>query len=266
MPRAPSEAPGATFDVNRDTRADGPTIAMNTRKFGRTNRSDHHVLQLQHQHREESSQEGRGGFCHLAHDGQAWWFRRPSVKRPGLSDRLSKPTRHDERGRVDGLGRSRGLQRLLQRHGRRGYGSGTKSSPQDRGQGRSVPETAQTSARSIGCAPFDEVNDSEISPGTADLCEHGRSDCRISISDAMRRHSPSLEERRRKPSPAISPHADRGLRRSGRAFERNRWAAGLAYGVASRSEVDQFSARHRNHDLYRLAPHSNQAFGSSRTL
>src|SRR5258706_8129317 len=31
-------------------------------------------------------------------------------------------------------------------------------------------------ARSIGCAPFDEANDPKIPPGTADFREHGGSD------------------------------------------------------------------------------------------
>jgi hypothetical protein len=35
------------------------------------------------------------------------------------------------------------------------------------------------SARSIGCAPFDEANDPKIPPGTADFREHGGSDCHI---------------------------------------------------------------------------------------
>jgi hypothetical protein len=47
------------------------------------------------------------------------------------------------RTRLDGPGRSRGLQRLLQRDGRRGRGAGTKGShTNDRGQSRAVPETA----------------------------------------------------------------------------------------------------------------------------
>ena len=40
-------------------------------------------------------------------------------------------TRDDERGRVDGPGRSRGLQRLLQRDGWRGRGARTKGSHTD---------------------------------------------------------------------------------------------------------------------------------------
>jgi hypothetical protein len=34
----------ATSDVNRDTQANCPTIAMNASEFGRANQSDHHVL------------------------------------------------------------------------------------------------------------------------------------------------------------------------------------------------------------------------------
>src|SRR5207237_10257974 len=67
--------PVATPGVNRDIQANCPTIAMNAGEFGRANQSDHHVLQLQRQYRQESSHEGRGGFCYLAHDGQARWFR-----------------------------------------------------------------------------------------------------------------------------------------------------------------------------------------------
>ena len=37
-------------------------------EFGRAKQPDHHGLQLQHQYRQESSHEGRGGFCYLAHD------------------------------------------------------------------------------------------------------------------------------------------------------------------------------------------------------
>jgi hypothetical protein len=69
------QAPSGTLDVNRDTLANCPAIAMNAGEFGRANRSDHHVLQFQRPYRQESSHEGRGGFCHLAHDGQARWFR-----------------------------------------------------------------------------------------------------------------------------------------------------------------------------------------------
>jgi hypothetical protein len=43
-PRAPSHAPSGTPDVNRDTQANCPTIAMNAGEFGRANQSDHHVL------------------------------------------------------------------------------------------------------------------------------------------------------------------------------------------------------------------------------
>ncbi len=43
-PRAPSHAPSGTPDVNRDTQANCPTIAMNTGEFGRAIQSDHHVL------------------------------------------------------------------------------------------------------------------------------------------------------------------------------------------------------------------------------
>ena len=35
---------GGTPDVNRDTQANCPTIAMNAGEFGRANQSDHHVL------------------------------------------------------------------------------------------------------------------------------------------------------------------------------------------------------------------------------
>ena len=37
-------APSGTPDVNRDTQANCPTIAMNAGEFGRANQSDHHVL------------------------------------------------------------------------------------------------------------------------------------------------------------------------------------------------------------------------------
>src|ERR1700737_3521453 len=58
------------------------------------------------------------------------------------------------RGRVHGPGRSRGLQRLLQRDGRRGRGAGTKGShTNDRGQSRAVSEGAKTQPRSVGRAP-----------------------------------------------------------------------------------------------------------------
>ena len=43
-PRALSQAPSGTPDVNRDTQANCPTIAMNAGEFGRANQSDHHVL------------------------------------------------------------------------------------------------------------------------------------------------------------------------------------------------------------------------------
>ena len=70
----------------------------------------------------------------------------------------------------DGPGRSRGLQRLLQRDGRRGRGAGTKGShTNDRGQSR--PERGST--------PFDEANDPKIPLGAADFHEHGGFDCRI---------------------------------------------------------------------------------------
>ena len=52
-------------------------------------------------------------------------------------------TRDDERSRVHAAGRSRGLQRLLQRDGRRGCGAGTPSSQTNDGaQRRAVQEAA----------------------------------------------------------------------------------------------------------------------------
>src|SRR5215472_3808854 len=59
------------------------------------------------------------------------------------SFQLSNSTRNDERGRVHSPGRSRGLQRLLQRDGRRGRAARTKGShANNRGQSRAVRETA----------------------------------------------------------------------------------------------------------------------------
>jgi hypothetical protein len=43
-PRAPSQAPSGTPDVNRDAQANCPTIATNTVEFGRPKQPDHHVL------------------------------------------------------------------------------------------------------------------------------------------------------------------------------------------------------------------------------
>jgi hypothetical protein len=43
-PRAPSQTPNGTSDVNRDTQTNCPTIAMNAGEFERANQSDHHVL------------------------------------------------------------------------------------------------------------------------------------------------------------------------------------------------------------------------------
>src|SRR5450631_366143 len=61
-----AELPKAGIDAN------GPTIAMNVGDFEGV-QPDHHGLQLQY--RQESSRQGRSGFCHLAHDGQARQFR-----------------------------------------------------------------------------------------------------------------------------------------------------------------------------------------------
>src|SRR5215831_18728112 len=71
-----------------------------------------------------------------------------------------------------------------------------KAHTNGRGQSRAVRETAQTSARSIGCTPFDEANDPKIPPGTADFREHGGTECRISISDTV---TPPAEGAPRRP-------------------------------------------------------------------
>jgi hypothetical protein len=43
-PRAPSQAPSGTPDVNRDAQANCPTIAMKAGEFERPKQPDHHVL------------------------------------------------------------------------------------------------------------------------------------------------------------------------------------------------------------------------------
>ncbi len=57
--------------------------------------------------------------------------------------------------------------------------------PTTKGKVRRLQGGPKPQSGPIGCTPFDDANDPKIHPGTADFREHGGSDCRTQISDAV---------------------------------------------------------------------------------